>query len=371
MTAPLRRLGHRPGLDGFRGVAVSVVVLYHAADVLLPATEGRILHGGFLGVDLFFVLSGFLITALLLGEHDDSGRISFRQFYLRRALRLLPAILLFIGVHILYAATTGLNLAFEVDRMLGVLFYFENWNFIWDFGDSLRNPEISASIGHLWSLSIEEQFYIVWPLAMAALLAVRRPVGFLAGALTALIGVVVVWRWHLWDPAKWLFIYVRTEARADSLLVGGLTAVLWTHGRIPTRFVRVAGIVSSAALGAALVWARVDEAFLYLGGYTLIAVLAATVIVAAVEDQWFVKALSAPWLRALGRVSYGIYIWHLFVFAVTMRYLADWPSVARLAVAFGVLVVIVAASWTGVERPALRLKRRWSPSACSVAEAVA
>ena len=126
MTTSSKRLGHRPGLDGFRGISVSAVVLYHAASVLIPSTNGDVLRGGLLGGDMFFVLSGLLITALLVGEHDDEGRISFRQFYLRRSLRLLPAVLLFVGVHVVSAASTGLDLAAETDRVLGVVFYFEN-----------------------------------------------------------------------------------------------------------------------------------------------------------------------------------------------------------------------------------------------------
>jgi peptidoglycan/LPS O-acetylase OafA/YrhL len=335
---------------------VCLVVAFHAAKVLLPSTEGKVLSGGFLGVDLFFVLSGFLITALLLVEHDDRGRISLSHFYLRRALRLLPALLMFIAAHVAYAAATGLDLGAEFDRMLGVLFYFENWNFIWDFEAALLNPEISSSIGHLWSLSIEEQFYIVWPMLVVLLLRVRKSAVFLAACLVSLIVAVIGWRWHIWDQAKWLFIYVRTDARADSLVVGALTAVLWTDGRLGSRHLRELGMASAAALLVAVLWLEDDDEFLYLGGYTLVAVLAAVVIVAAVEDPWMVRLLSGSGLRLIGRVSYGIYIWHLFVFAVTMRYFGDWPAIARVALAIGVLNAIVLVSWYVVERPALRLK---------------
>ena len=245
----IRRLGIVPAFDGVRGVAVLLTVAYHFRHLLDPWTthyvrRAKVTHlvgggiqfsehpvgagaaaapdpllraaipsGGFLGVDVFFVLSGFLITALLLREQATRGRISFPGFYRRRALRLLPALFLFVAAQIVYAVITHVNFAAERDAVVALLFYFWNWRLFFTY------PAVPRGIAHLWSLSVEEQFYLVWPLAVALFFGVRRRASSVITAMIACIAAVVLWRFVLTDGGRLILLYFRTDVRADELVV--------------------------------------------------------------------------------------------------------------------------------------------------------
>ena len=360
-----RRFRHVPALDGLRGVAVVLVVLSHA-DTTLPDGRPvplpyRLLHGGFLGVDLFFVLSGFLITALLL-EEANAGGVRPGAFYARRALRLLPALYLFLAVHAVYAWRAGLHAGNERSSILRAVLYVSNWQ------SADRLLSVSDGMGHLWSLAVEEQFYLGWPLLLVLLLAIdprRRALPWVLSVAVVGIGIhrAVLWQHGL----TWIPLFVRTDTRADALLLGALGAVLWHRGA-PARPERLATTGTVAALLALVIvlFARHDLAWMYLGGLTAFAICAGLVVVAVAEtDSVLSRALAHPGLRRLGRVSYGLYLWHLLVFSAVRRWVDPAvPVVPRLLLALAISAGCTAISWTVVERPALRMKRRFTaPSA--------
>jgi peptidoglycan/LPS O-acetylase OafA/YrhL len=346
----VRRLGHAPGLDGLRAVAVLLILTYHVISVLLeptPTLTPSVLPGGFLGVDLFFVLSGFLITALLLRN------TRFGAFYRRRALRLLPALVVLLGAHVVYARVAGLPGDLERSTVLATLFYYLNWRMVWD-------ANLAEGLGHLWSLAVEEQFYIVWPLVAAGLVALRRWAWAAPAALVGVIALVFVHRARLWDDGgPFLYLYVRTDTRVDSLLVGALLAFLWVHQRTPRRGLAVAAWAALVFFAGCIGFASVDDAFLYRGGFTAVALACAVVILAVLESEWALnRVLRIAPLRAVGRVSYGLYLWQFPVFFAVVRSGAGWPGAMRVPVALAATAAVTGASWFAVERPALGWKRR-------------
>jgi peptidoglycan/LPS O-acetylase OafA/YrhL len=361
-SATARRLRSVPALDGLRGVAVLLVVISHLPFIVPTGIGGHLIDGyvdgGFLGVDMFFVLSGFLITALLLGEESRHGSIRLGSFYGRRALRLLPALYVLLVVHLIYAKVVGLPLDNELMTIRWALVYATNWQVVFHFFT------VAQGLGHLWSLAIEEQFYLVWPLLLILFLSLRRGAGTVTTFLVALIGLVALRRFlMIADGTSTLLIFTRTDTRVDSLLVGCLLASLWVRRRTPTRNLAPAAWVAAAAIAACVAFSRYDHHFLYQGGFTVFAVAAATLILAAIDGDWAGNRLlcTAP-LRLLGRVSYGLYLWHLPIFYAVAREWPDWPPVARVVVALALTALFTAASWHFVERPALRLKRRLEPS---------
>ncbi len=212
-ASPQFRLGYRPALDGMRGVAVLVVVGLH---MYVP-----FLAGGYLGVDIFFVLSGFLITSLLLEEWRRSGRISFRDFYLRRALRLLPALFAFLLILQAYILLRMRGDEFwQMEKAsLAVLAYFGNWAKA--YGVDLR------ALNHMWSLAVEEQFYFVWPVIFLLLLRIRRNPSWIVYALILAIGGIALRRAFMSGHVTEARIYNGSDTRFDELLTGCVLAVGW------------------------------------------------------------------------------------------------------------------------------------------------
>lgn len=292
------RLGHRPALDGVRGVAVALVVLAHLE---VPGFAS----GGTVGVTLFFVLSGFLITRLLM----DEGSVDLAAFYRRRIRRLLPAL----GVVLAVAAPT-----LTAMQVGAVAFYGGNW--------ARASGESLGVLNHTWSLAIEEQFYLMWPLVLACLGRRARWVA-LAGIVLAVVARPVMWS----DPADTAAVYFSTFTRIDAILAGSFLALMgW----------RLRG--GRAALVALLGLCAVSSAaFTYEVGLTLVMVLS-VVLVASVLDR---PMLTGPVLGYLGRRSYGLYLWHgLIIFTVG---LGTWPQrVGLLALS----LAATEASWRLVER---------------------
>lgn len=355
-----RRLGHVPGLDGVRGLAVLMVVLGHTQISFLPPAQAQaildVIGPGFYGVDIFFVLSGFLITSLLLNERSARERVWLGGFYARRALRLLPALYLMLAVFWAYTAVTGAPLA-PVQRMsIASIFYGNNWFQVF------HPLSVAPSLGHIWSLSVEEQFYLVWPALLLLLIRPRRG-RLLIPAICVLIAIVMARRALLWSAhgvAIWMQLFERTDTRVDSLLIGALAAVLWTRGMIPRRGIGVCAYASIAVMAVIVGRYSLLNRFLYVGGFALFAAATALVIVATVEGAWVLNRFfeSRP-LRLLGRVSYGLYLWHQPVYFAVVRYTTGWAPLARFALALGITASCVAASWNFVERPVQRLRHRF------------
>jgi peptidoglycan/LPS O-acetylase OafA/YrhL len=341
-----------PALDGLRGIAVLLVMLSHSPHTANPATY-RLFHvqaldrfawGGFLGVDVFFVLSGFLITSLLLSEHRTTGSVQFRRFYLRRASRLLPALLVLLVAHFLYVSYAHLPTSRETSTAVSALLYVTNYVVAW------RPHAISADMSHLWTLAVEEQFYLVWPVAVLAL--ARRRAWLFPSAVVGVVAAVTVNRVLTWDSDHPIDAFVRSDTRADALLIGALAGWIWTNGFTPVRL-RGLSIGAVAVMCLCIEFGRGDYAWLYLGGFTVFAVAAAVVVLDAANGGF--GFLHFPPLRAVGRISYGLYLWHVPVFDATVRHIHTSPW-TRVAIAWALSFVAAVASWRLVERYVLELR---------------
>lgn len=376
-SAPLRpavgfELGHLPALDGLRGVAVLAVMAVHTRPVLA--------EGGFLGVDLFFVLSGFLITALLVQEHRRHGVLSLPRFYIRRALRLLPALLgLLAGLWLyLLARGSGLELRMMGRDSLTALLYVHNWRVV--VTPPLR---LTPSLLHVWSLSIEEQFYLVWPVVLAVLLGWRVRRHWVLGLTLAGWAVPVLRRLALWEGRASLErVYFATDTRGDALLAGCFVGLLvsWSagpSGRWGRAALRGGAWLATAALGFHLLRVGHLDTYLYYGGFLAVHLSAVVLILALLwsPPPLLVRALEAPPLRWLGRISYGAYLWN---YAVTCYVLSRPPLVSEYPwmntpLIWGMTLACGSLSHYCIERPFLRLKRRLTargagarPGACSL-----
>ena len=357
---------HVPALDGIRGVAVMLVFVSHLHMIISPdpffievtpwSFVNRTFKGGFLGVDIFFVLSGFLITSILLKERssNQSGMVS--RFYKRRALRLLPALYALLIVDFFVSRWENFPKDIQWRTTWHALLYLNNWNIVWNFGAT------QDDLGHLWSLGIEEQFYIVWPIVMITIAALKIPPK-IAISLTAIFAVFVTWhRLDLWNNGvSWLFLYVRTDARVDSLLIGATFAYVYRHYRVPPKILNL--LATSSFIGFIYIKYRFGSLplhpFLFQGGFTVIAVLAGTIILAAAEGAWFANRvlISRP-LTVIGKISYGLYLWHLPVFFVLGRHVTSGPKPLRILIGIVIASAVTSLSWYFVEKPFLNIKNR-------------
>jgi peptidoglycan/LPS O-acetylase OafA/YrhL/lysophospholipase L1-like esterase len=385
------RLPYLPGIDALRAIAVLAVFLYHAGVGWMP--------GGFLGVDVFFTISGYLITSLLLSEYRRGGHIRLGQFWLRRARRLLPAVGVMIAVTMIVAAIV------EPERMTALrgdaissLAYVANWHFALghqSYFDQFQRPSLFR---HLWSLSVEEQFYLFWPLAFAAgmsLLGCKRLLlGVLAGALASLALM-----WILFDPTDSARAYYGTDTHAVGLLIGVALALVWSPlqlrraepGRWSGPALDAIGVVALGYVVLSFLHVHDYDLALFHGGYLWLALATAAVLAVVAHSAARLGTLLArPPLIWLGLRSYSFYLWHWPVLALTrpgadvslprglliplqllvVLVLADlsyrfvelpfrgkrklpalpdgWLRVARPALAFAVVAIVVLVGWSGI-----------------------
>ena len=349
------QLGYRPALDGLRGVAILAVMATHAQ--LASGWAGDV------GVDIFFVLSGFLITSLLIEEWDRFGSISLRRFYARRALRLLPALMVMLAVVVIWHCLINRQVAprTALDGFIA-LFYSSNWM----FALGLRQPV--HVFAHTWTLSIEEQFYLWWPIALILLL--RR-----CGSRASLVHWVMLSMFILAVERVVLFagmprgaynwLGYATEARADTLLMGCVAAVMLCSKPIPRNgklsvalkysawLIGIPGLILIGSLAAR------SAGFCAVGLHITTAFFGVLILVEAVISEAGMLAwlLSVRWLVYIGKISYGLYLWHYPIFCEVQA--RKWPMRYELVVELGLTVLATVVSFHLIERPALKLKGRF------------
>jgi len=355
---PAARLPYMPGVDGLRALAVAAVFIFHAGATWLP--------GGFLGVDVFLVISGYLITALLLAEQRRSGRIDLKRFWIRRVRRLIPALLVMIGGTL--TAMVILHSG-EVARLKGAVLsslgYVTNWYFVVADVPYFQRFERPNVFLHLWSLAVEEQFYLLWPMVAALVVVVIGLRPWVLG-LIAFAGVVAStwWGWHMYDPYElpWR-IYYGTDTRAVGLLVGVVGAILLSPARltpIASRLGRVLLDVVGLLALAGVLWCmvRIDEfnAPLYQGGFLKLSVATIVLIVVVAHPSSLAgRAFGWSVLVWIGARSYGIYLWHWPVLMLTRPGQDVGMSGAPLlTIQFALAVGIAALSYRYVEMPIRR-----------------
>ncbi|MCC9596818.1 MULTISPECIES: acyltransferase [unclassified Rubrivivax] len=309
-----------PALDGVRAIAVLVVLAFHAR---VPG-----FNGGFLGVDLFFVLSGYLITRILAEEHRHRGSISIGSFYLRRLRRLYPALLLFVGTYLLVAETVFGNRVNHVrDAIVTTLYLSDYGRAFW------RVPVV---LQHTWSLAAEEHFYLVWPLLLVGILKLAPRLRI--ASLALLFVAATAWRWNVLGEGDWLQTYYRFDTRLSGLVLGAVCA-LWKP-----QF----GGTAALAGWAIFAWC-VHSAHWYgrdsLMEIALAAELSAALIILGAQH---LKVFASGPLTWLGRMSYGIYLWH-YPFVYWMRNEGLHWSITFLA-AGGAAITCAALSYYTIER---------------------
>jgi peptidoglycan/LPS O-acetylase OafA/YrhL len=360
------KLGYRPALDGIRALAVVAVFAYHAG---LPWARA-----GFLGVDVFFVLSGYLITSVLLTERRRQGRIDLLRFWMRRARRLLPAVVVLLAAVAVTVPILAPDQSYRLrGDLLAALAYVSNWQLIFTEHSYFQSAGRPPILQHLWSLAVEEQFYLLWPPVLVVALRSRpyrriaKPL--LLAAVASAVLMALLYKPYT-DPSR---VYFGTDTRALALLIGAALAAATVRWNLVDR-IRDSGRAMLDAAGlvalAALVWAvsHADEfdPRLYRGGFVVVALLSAALVAAAArpgQPMVLGRALGTRPMVWLGRRSYSVYLWFWPVLMLTRPQLdVSLTGTPLLALRIGLTLVLAAASYRFVECPARAgaLGRMWA-----------
>ncbi|MCY3569189.1 MAG: acyltransferase family protein, partial [Chloroflexi bacterium] len=356
-----RGLPRLAGLDGIRGLAALAVVLYHAGVAWLPA--------GFLGVDVFFIVSGFLITALLISEREQDGKTDLVQFWLRRARRLLPVLALVLVVTTVYAAFMLQDTLIDhLREVLVAAVYITNWDQIVRGVSYFEMFERPSQLRHLWSLAVEEQFYVIWPLIFAGLARLLR-LRWVWCIVVGLAALSVVWMAMLFTPGdEPSRVYFGSDARAFTILIGVAAAFVWKPWRrtwsAPLGALMDAlAVAALVGLGLIMAVARHWSDWMYPWG--LLATSLATIVLVAFvirPGSLIGRALETAPLRWMGERSYSIYLWHWPVLLALQWEFNFVPStILTVAVGLAATFMLAELSYRFVERP-MRRPDFWSLS---------
>jgi peptidoglycan/LPS O-acetylase OafA/YrhL len=354
------RFKHIPALDGLRGIAVLVVMIYHLI-ALAPALQAFVL-GGFLGVDIFFVLSGFLITSILIKEYEERGQINLKKFYLRRLFRLVPAFwtflicLYFFGNYILPVELA--KTIYSDNNLFFAFSYLMNWHGA--FGG------LTGILTHTWSLAIEEQFYIIWSLVLFAFFARKMTRGQIFIWTAISISVLIVWRYfRLSTGVSTLVLYYSTDTRIDALLIGCAAAMIYSWQLLPKKFYasrqfNLLALISLVIAFFMLLGVSKSDSFLYGGVLSIFAIAVAIIILWILNRKNSLpeKLLEIKPLRWFGQISYGLYLWHypFYEFGKKM-----FDSLAlQIIVGVGLAIIVSTVSFYFIEKPFLKLKNKFS-----------
>jgi peptidoglycan/LPS O-acetylase OafA/YrhL len=325
---------YNPAFDGLRAVAILAVVSFHCR-----APWG---DGGYLGVDLFFVLSGYLITSLLLTEHRHGG-IAIGAFYVRRALRLYPTLLLLVLSYALLAPTL-----WPTDNRW--LITALTTSYVMDY--ALVFAKVSSVLGHTWSLGIEEKFYLLWPLLLPKIVAARRPVAWLAGAFL----LVTAWRYFVAFQWGWAQAYFCFDTHMTGVLLGAIGAL--ASLKVPRYTVTIACCVLVVAIATPLIHTTARS--VSVAGVTIgitVGELASVALVCYMARHSDNRVLAAPVLVYIGKLSYGIYLWH-FPLVILLRdlYLQPWWVTLVATLVFSLTLAALCLHF--VDRPLRRCREK-------------
>ena len=342
------------GLDGLRALAVLAVIAYHL--------NFGWAQGGLLGVGVFFVLSGYLITDLLLSQRERTGRIWLGRFWLRRARRLLPALWVMLAVVAVWVSLVQPEqLAALRQDVVAAFAYASNWWYVFQHVSYFASFGPPSPLGHLWSLAVEEQFYVVWPLLLIlAVRFVRRRqvlvVLVLLGVVASALAMAALYQAG-GNPNR---MYYGTDTRAFELLIGASLALVWPSRRVVAAISRrrraaldAVGVSGLAVIALMVVYTNQYQPFVYQGGLVLLSLAAAALVVALTHPLTVLsKVMGAPPMRWLGARSYGIYLWHYPIIILTTPLVdSAGPHLVRSAAQVTATVVLAALSWRYVEEP--------------------
>jgi peptidoglycan/LPS O-acetylase OafA/YrhL len=355
-TDKIKKSRYMPGLDGIRAFAVFTVIAYHLGFGWAS--------GGFLGVGVFFVLSGYLITDLLLMQWENTGQINLRNFWVRRAKRLLPGQLLVLLVVAIWITVFNFSeLANLWGDWLASLFYVTNWWFIFNDVGYFSNFGEPSPLLHFWSLAVEEQFYLVWPfLLLLGLRFIHKRkllIGFiLICTLASTLGMAFLYQPGLMNTSR---IYFGTDTRMFALLIGAILAFclpsqMFAEKNTDNKALRISLDIIGATGLAILFWmiwqTNQYEAFLYCGGMVLQSIATASVILAAIHPStWISRVLGCKLLRWFGVRSYGIYLWHYPILVLFFPLSEGGNSIVRTFIQIVMILLIASISWRFIEQP--------------------
>ena len=349
---------YRPEIDGMRAVAILPVIIYHL--------NGNWLPGGYLGVDIFFVLSGYLITTLLILEYEKNQRVDLVGFWSRRIRRLMPAlflILLAIAIYFAFFSSSFDRIGLRSD-LLSALFYVANWGFIVEGQSYFEDFESVSYVRHTWSLAIEEQFYLIWPVAISLLFRLRKQ-RYVPVLLTLLIAISIFLMGflHQSDPSR---AYFGTDTRVHQLLIGVSLAFLLT-GSFREKVLKIGyQLIPWSVAGIIVCFIFLNDAtsFYYRGGSVVIALSTAVLISGLEANHPIQKFFRLRMFVSVGLISYGMYLWHWPVIQVIRKEVGPTSNIRNAVISILITLVISAISYRCIEKPLRNGKKlfRWKVS---------
>lgn len=342
-----------PGLDGMRAIAVIAIIIFHLNPKWLP--------GGFLGVDTFFIISGYLITTLLIKEYEADQSINLAHFWYKRIKRLLPPVLFMMFIVIQYIIFFDRALLFQVKKdMYAALLYVSNWWYIFDGLDYFQSLE-PRPLKHLWSLAIEEQFYLFFPFVLLMLFKIFKKKSniFVVFLIVSLISMAIMWM--LYDPSKSISrIYFGTDTRLQTLLLGAMLALIWPAYKLkknPPKIIvwviEIIGLVGAIFLVRSFFQFTEHSASVFQGGLYILGIFTLLFIMSSVHpDTLMSKFLSLPVLTWIGRYSYSLYLWHYPIIVLMQSHFIQGQIPWYVHVISIILTVIMAVlSYQLIEQP--------------------
>lgn len=352
-----RLYSHRylPGLDGFRAVAVLAIIIFHLNAQWLP--------GGFLGVDTFFVISGYLITSLLISEFDREGTIDLLSFWGGRIKRLIPAVFFLLAIVLTYTIVFEPSIILDIKKdVLAAVVYVSNWWYIFQDVDYFNQFDI-APLKHLWSLAIEEQFYLIYPIILLIFLKFTdKKITFitLLGVSLLSLELMILLSDFQGDNSR---VYFGTDTRLQTLLLGALLSLIWPPFRLRKNvapslkgLIDVLGLAGLAALVVLFFTISNEDGWLYKGGFYVISFLTLFIIASAVHPSgYFAKLLGNRLFVYIGKRSYSLYLWHYPVIVFTHSHFVNGqiPFYAYF-IDIALMIVMTEFSYRFIEKPIRR-----------------